>query len=75
MTTNLLKRLESSVEAFRLTLSALLVNIDKSLSAIEKFERTGSTASVDDFSTDFEAMGDEDDLEGTDDFKLAARFN
>ena len=43
MTTNLLKRLESSVEAFRLTLNALLENIDKSLSAIEEFERTGST--------------------------------
>lgn len=74
MTTNLLKRLESSVEAFRLTLNALLENIDKSLSAIEEFERTGSTASVDDYSADFEAMGDEDDdLEGADDFKIGGK--
>ena len=74
MTTNLLKRLESSVD-FPLTLSALLENIDKSLSAIEEFERTGSTAAVDDYSADFEAMGDEDDdLEGSDDFKIGSKF-
>ena len=40
MTTNLLKRLESSVEAFRLTLRALSSNIAQTLKAIEIFERT-----------------------------------
>lgn len=41
MTTNLLKRLESSVEAFRLTLSALSRNHQSTLSKIERFKATG----------------------------------
>ena len=41
MTTNLLKRLESSVAAFRLTLLSLGGNISSTLDAIAEFERTG----------------------------------
>ena len=75
MTINLLKRLESSVEAFRLTLGSLLGNIEKSLTAIQRFEATGSASSVDDYSADFEAMGDEDDdIEGVDDFKIGDKI-
>ena len=48
MTVNLLKRLESSVEAFRLTLRALSGNIAQTLQAIETYERTGTAASVTD---------------------------
>ena len=40
-TTNLLKRLESSVEAFRLTLGNLARRIDAALAAIAQFESTG----------------------------------
>ena len=41
MTTNLLKRLESSVEAFRLTLRSLKQNHTNTLDAIADFERSG----------------------------------
>ncbi|MCD8386340.1 MAG: SNF2-related protein [Bacteroidales bacterium] len=44
MAINLLKRLESSVNSFRLTLDRILVLIDKSLAAIDKFKRGGSGA-------------------------------
>lgn len=48
MTTNLLKRLESSVEAFRLTLGKLQTNHDDALSRIEAFEAgTGDTGAMD----------------------------
>ena len=41
MTVNLLKRLESSVEAFRLTLQMLQEKHEKTLSKIEQFKKTG----------------------------------
>ncbi len=41
MTTNLLKRLESSVEAFRLTLNKLKTNLSITLEKIDNFQRTG----------------------------------
>ena len=75
MTTNLLKRLESSVEAFRLTLSALLKNISKCLASILEFERTGNASLIDDYASDIEAMGDEDeDIESADDFKIGGKI-
>jgi len=71
MTTNLLKRLESSVEAFRLTLKFLIANIEKSLEAIENFESSVSTSSINEYSSDFETMGyEDDDLEGVEDFYI-----
>ncbi len=72
MTTNLLKRLESSVEAFRLTLRSLRNNMGQALSTIEKFERSGiSTAITSDFTDnpdDFDQ--DDDDLAGLGDFTV-----
>ncbi|WP_292939996.1 SNF2-related protein [Novosphingobium sp. 32-60-15] len=52
MTTNLLKRLESSVEAFRLTLRALSGNITRTLDAIASFERSGGSQTVSDYLAD-----------------------
>ena len=61
MTTNLLKRLESSVEAFRLTLQKLK---DKHLTTLEKidvFNKTGTDASFSDIATAFQNMESDDD--------------
>lgn len=58
MRVNLLKRLESSVEAFRLTLSRLSATHHATLEAIERFERGGSS----DFAFEMERAGDEDDV-------------
>ncbi len=61
MTTNLLKRLESSVESFRLTLEKLEDKLTSTLDTIAKFE-AGQDISVSDF-----AEGVEDSLEGDED--------
>ena len=59
MTTNLLKRLESSVEAFRLTLGKLASALDGTLDTIE-----GHAASVADLSEEFgDIEVDDDDFE------------
>ena len=42
MTTNLLKRLESSVEALRLTLGALLQNCEQALKRVQAFRESGN---------------------------------
>ena len=69
MSVNLLKRLESSVYSFNLTLSRIKALIDSTISAIEKFERYGiadidmfevSDASdwdIDDQNTEFFSVG------------------
>lgn len=61
MTTNLLKRLESSVHAFRMTLGALSGNISRTLDAIARFEASGGAATVEDLDIDLEAIADEDE--------------
>ena len=61
MTTNLLKRLESSVEAFRLTLGALARNIQLTLDAIEGFENAGGDTPVRDLHADLDGLDTEDD--------------
>ena len=61
MTTNLLKRLESSVEAFRLTLKSLQANLNKTLEAIAEYERNGGSLKVSDYTADFEDLEPEDD--------------
>ena len=69
MTTNLLKRLESSIEAFRLTLEHLENRISKTLSAIEAFEMSGGHFQALEFdSGDAEAVIDNDDFENSDAF-------
>ncbi|QPK62910.1 DEAD/DEAH box helicase family protein [Methylomonas sp. LL1] len=60
MTTNLLKRLESSVQAFRLTLQALRNNHQNTLRKIEEFQQTGQSTGFSDTSAAFENV-DEDD--------------
>ncbi|VEN74035.1 conserved hypothetical protein [Candidatus Desulfarcum epimagneticum] len=47
MRVNLLKRLESSVDSFRITLGKLINGIKNSLDKIEKFERDGKTLYAD----------------------------
>ncbi len=44
MRVNFLKRLESSVDSFRITLGKFADNIQKNIDAIEEFERTGVAA-------------------------------
>jgi superfamily II DNA or RNA helicase len=57
MTTNLLKRLESSVESFRLTLTRLIGSIDSALETIENHE--GIIEDVVDILNDFDEDDDE----------------
>ena len=74
MTTNLLKRLESSVEAFRLTLRDLAANISCTLTAIGEFERSGGTQSVSDYLADVESLDEEDEeLEGLNEFTVGKK--
>lgn len=61
MVTNLLKRLESSVEAFRLTLNGLKENHQKTLDKIAKFQQTGLAANFADVSAAFENSSEDDD--------------
>ena len=71
MTMNLLKRLESSVHAFRLTLRSLRDNHTRTLARIAAFKRDGPTscaASVADFTDAFANLdADDDDLPDFDD--------
>ncbi len=63
MTVNLLKRLESSVAAFRLTLQSLRENYEGNLAKIASFNQTGSAVSVSDLTDALESLGvDEDEL-------------
>ncbi len=74
MTTNLLKRLESSVAAFRLTLRALGGNISRTLAAIAEFEKTGRAENVSDQLgeiSDFDP--EDDDLSGLDEFTVGKK--
>ena len=73
MTTNLLKRLESSVEAFRLTLRALSGNITRTLDAIASFERSGGSQTVSDFLADVSLDDEDDDLDGADEFTVGKK--
>lgn len=75
MTTNLLKRLESSVEAFRLTLRSLGENISNTLDAIHKFEQSGGDdGEIDGFVADADAIdSQDDDLDGLDEFTVGKK--
>ena len=74
MTTNLLKRLESSVEAFRLTLRSLQDNLSKTLDIIEQFEASGGAASISDFTAGLENLeADEDDIAGLGAFTVGGK--
>lgn len=59
---NLLKRLESSVNSFRLTLTRIRDFINDSITAIDKFQESGAdTIDVTDFSEDFDTEDNEND--------------
>ena len=63
MTVNLLKRLESSVASFRLTLQSLRENHQATLDKIDRFNQTGSAANVSDLTDVLETLdAEEDDL-------------
>jgi len=75
MTVNLLKRLESSVEAFRLTLQALQNNLEKTLEKIERFNKTGLADSFNDLASVFEnAEADEDELPDLEDVTIGGKI-
>ena len=61
MTVNLLKRLESSVESFRLTLNALRRNHQGTLAKIATFNQSGASASVGDLTEVLANLEGEDD--------------
>lgn len=61
MTANLLKRLESSVESFRLTLKALKTNLDDMLEKINQFHKSGDVLKVADIQNIYGNLDDEDD--------------
>lgn len=68
MTTNLLKRLESSVHSFRLTLDKLKNNHIATLNKIEQFKKTGVDTGFEDASNAYENLEfDEDDILGGND--------
>ena len=72
MTVNLLKRLESSVHSFRITLSKLRANHLVTLDKIEKFQSTGSDATFADLSKAIEnAEPDDDELPDPEDEKIS----
>ena len=61
MTTNLLKRLESSVQAFRLTLGALQRNQLTTLEKINQFNQSGKLESVEDLTETLVNLSPDDD--------------
>jgi hypothetical protein len=75
MTTNLLKRLESSVEAFRLTLRSLQGNLKGTLGAIGRFEDSGGKLEVEDYTGSIDDLdADDDDLEGLGEFTVGKKI-
>ncbi|MES9874470.1 MAG: helicase-related protein, partial [Candidatus Sedimenticola sp. 6PFRAG7] len=74
MTTNLLKRLESSVEAFRLTVGALKENLTNTMNAIADFERSGGAIEISDYTANpSEFDPDDEDLGGLGDFTVGKK--
>ena len=74
MTTNLLKRLESSVHSFRLTLESLRSNNLIALNKIAEYEKTGKITKVVDVSTEYaDAEPDDDELPGGESFKTGGK--
>ncbi len=75
MTTNLLKRLESSVESFRLTLRSLQTNLIKTLEIIATFQKTGHSETISDYTVNYEALeAEEDDFTVPDDIKIGGKI-
>lgn len=74
MTTNLLKRLESSIESFRLTLHSLRNNHTNTLAKIAAYNQNGSITSIDDLTDQLENLdADEDDLPAIGDSEIGGK--
>lgn len=74
MTTNLLKRLESSVESFRLTLQSLQRNHTATLDKITTFIQSGSMLTVGDLTDALENLdAEEDDFPGLTDEEIGGK--
>ena len=74
MTTNLLKRLESSVEAFRITLGKLEAHHKGVLSKIEQFKKTGNSSSLNNFADSLDTFeSDDEDLNGAEEFSVGGK--
>ncbi|WFE69501.1 SNF2-related protein [Thiomicrospira sp. R3] len=74
MTTNLLKRLESSIESFRLTLQSLRINHTNTLAKISAFNQGGNIISVDDLTDQLENLdADDDDLPAIGDNEIGGK--
>ena len=74
MTTNLLKRLESSVAAFRLTLEAFQKNHNAMLKKISHFTQFGTEFSIHDLSDSLEIFdAEDDDLSGVEEFMIGGK--
>jgi len=75
MTTNLLKRLESSVEAFRITLGKLQDNHVNTLTKITDYQKNGHDSGFSDISAAFaDAEPDEEDFPLPDDEKIGNKI-
>lgn len=61
MRVNLLKRLESSVDSFRITLDKILGFIDNTISSIDKFERYGNSSELSEI--ELTAFDEDEDIE------------
>jgi len=73
MTTNLLKRLESSVESFRLTLGSLHEKHERMLSKVRSFKQSGG-GSISDWTERLETLeADEDDLPINEDDEIGGK--
>lgn len=74
MTTNLLKRLESSVESFRLTLRSLEENHNNMLCKIEQFKQSGTDFSIHDLADSLgELEAEDEDLSGLGEFMIGGK--
>jgi len=74
MTVNLLKRLESSVESFRITLNKLADNHKRTLEKIDAFRRTGKDSGFMDIARAYEdAEPDDDELPDPDDQEIGGK--
>lgn len=74
MTINLLKRLESSVEAFRITLSKLAKNCSATLENINNYNKTGKdNGFIDSANIDDGFDADEDDLSESENFEIGSK--
>jgi len=63
MRINLLKRLESSVEAFRITLSKIVYKLETTLTQIDEFEKSGKTLLLEQTGEDNVLSNESSDLE------------